>query len=191
MNKTNILIYKLPVLFQIIKEINSNNSLKNFNFLNITDVNNLKNKNFEKYLVVCNKKYLELKKFNYLLLNKLPIKINILLEKINISLLKFQYSVQSDMLINKYSLDLNARTLKNKNDQLKLTQKETEIILFLLNNTKSVSIDNLQRNVWGYNSKLETHTVETHIYRLRKKILNKFNNQDFIMSTENGYKIKK
>ena len=191
MNKTNILIYKLPVLFQIIKEINSNNSLKNFNFLNITDVNNLKNKNFEKYLVVCNKKYLELKKFNYLLLNKLPIKINILLEKINISLLKFQYSVQSDMLINKYSLDLNARTLKNKNDQLKLTQKETEIILFLLNNTKSVSIDNLQRNVWGYNSKLETHTVETHIYRLRKKILNKFNNQEFIMSTENGYKIKK
>ena len=54
---------------------------------------------------------------------------------------------------------------------------------------KSVSIDELQFEVWGYQSKLETHTVETHIYRLRKKIHKKFNNENFIISKKDGYKI--
>ena len=54
---------------------------------------------------------------------------------------------------------------------------------------KETKIDELQSKVWGYNSELETHTVETHIYRLRKKILKNFNDKNFIISNKNGYQI--
>ena len=75
-------------------------------------------------------------------------------------------------------------------NELNLTEKEADIIIFLKKSEKSVSIDELQIKVWGHSSKLDTHTVETHIYRLRKKISNKFNNDDFIKSTKLGYNIK-
>ncbi len=75
-------------------------------------------------------------------------------------------------------------------NELNLTEKEADIIIFLKKSEKSVSIDELQTKVWGHSSKLDTHTVETHIYRLRKKISNKFNNDDFIKSTKLGYSIK-
>ena len=74
--------------------------------------------------------------------------------------------------------------------ELNLTEKEADIIIFLKKSAKPVSINELQTQVWGYNSKLDTHTVETHIYRLRKKIINKFNNDNFIKSTKSGYNIK-
>ena len=76
-----------------------------------------------------------------------------------------------------------------KNIKLKLTEKETNIIVYLFQSDDSVSVDRLQFDVWGYRSKLETHTVETHVYRLRKKILKKFNDNNFIISNKNGYKI--
>ena len=62
-------------------------------------------------------------------------------------------------------------------------------IIYLFKSENSVSIDELQKKVWSYQSDLETHTVETHIYRLRKKILNMFNDNDFIISKTNGYQI--
>ena len=71
-----------------------------------------------------------------------------------------------------------------------MTEKEADIIIFLKNSKKPVSIDELQTHVWGHSSKLDTHTVETHIYRLRKKISKKFNNNKFIISTKEGYNIK-
>ena len=77
----------------------------------------------------------------------------------------------------------------DKND-LNLTEKEADIIIYLKKSEKSISIDELQTKVWGHSSKLDTHTVETHIYRLRKKISNKFNIYDFIKSTKSGYNIK-
>ena len=76
-----------------------------------------------------------------------------------------------------------------KNLTLKLTEKESKVILFLSKSKKPVNVDQLQSEVWGFNSKLETHTVETHIYRLRKKINNKFNDENFIISKKNGYEI--
>ena len=76
-----------------------------------------------------------------------------------------------------------------KNIKLKLTEKEANIIVYLFQSDNSVSVDRLQFDVWGYRSKLETHTVETHVYRLRKKILKKFNDNNFIISNKNGYKI--
>jgi DNA-binding response OmpR family regulator len=79
--------------------------------------------------------------------------------------------------------------LKN-NTKLKLTEKEINTINYLSKSNRPVSIDELQAKVWSYQSDIETHTVETHIYRLRKKILNSFNDKEFIISKKNGYQIK-
>ena len=79
--------------------------------------------------------------------------------------------------------------IKSNKQNLKLTEREIEIILFLQNSKTPQKIENLQRKVWGHNSNLETHTVETHIYRLRKKIIDKFKDGNFINSTKTGYKI--
>ena len=61
---------------------------------------------------------------------------------------------------------------------------------FLYNSKKPVKITKLQTEVWGHNSKLETHTVETHIYRLRKKMNNIFSDENFIKSSKAGYIIQ-
>ena len=74
--------------------------------------------------------------------------------------------------------------------KLKLTEKETNTITYLSKIKNPVSIDELQKNVWSYQSDIETHTVETHIYRLRKKIFSTFNDDNFIVSKKNGYQIK-
>ena len=70
-----------------------------------------------------------------------------------------------------------------------LTERETNLILFLNNSLESVNISKLQKEVWGHSSELETHTVETHIYRLRKKIKETFRDDNFIISYQDGYKI--
>ena len=88
-----------------------------------------------------------------------------------------------------YTIKTNGRKLTKNDIKIKLTQKETEIILFLNHVDNDKSINNIQRKVWGHNSKLETHTVETHIYRLRRKILHSFKDSNFILSTDYGYKI--
>ena len=77
-----------------------------------------------------------------------------------------------------------------QNMKLKLTEKEINTIKYLSKSDKPVSIDELQQKVWSYQSNIETHTVETHIYRLRKKILNTFHDNNFIISEKDGYKIK-
>ena len=76
------------------------------------------------------------------------------------------------------------------NIKLKLTEKEINTITYLSKSEKPVSINELQEKVWSYQSDIETHTVETHIYRLRKKILDTFNDKNFIISEKNGYQIK-
>jgi DNA-binding response OmpR family regulator len=77
-----------------------------------------------------------------------------------------------------------------QDNKLKLTEKEINTITYLSNSNKPVNIEELQKMVWSYQSDIETHTVETHIYRLRKKILNTFNDNEFIISKKNGYQIK-
>ena len=76
------------------------------------------------------------------------------------------------------------------NLKLKLTEKEVDTIIYLSKTNKPVSINELQEKVWEYQSDLETHTVETHIYRLRKKISDTFKDNKFIISIKNGYQIK-
>ena len=76
------------------------------------------------------------------------------------------------------------------NNTLKLTEREMEIIFFLNENKDPQKINDLQNKVWGYSSDLETNTVETHIYRLRKKIYDNFKDERFIISTDKGYFIE-
>ena len=76
-----------------------------------------------------------------------------------------------------------------RNIKLKLTEKEINTITYLLKSNKAVSIDELQDKVWSYQSDIETHTVETHIYRLRKKILKSFDDENLLLSKKNGYQI--
>ena len=121
---------------------------------------------------------------------KYPIEIYSLIEKINIQLIKQKYNYQSKIKLNDYYLDLNSRNIAKKDKSLKLTEREMDIILFLNDKKKPQKINILQSQVWEYSSGLETHTDETHIYSLRKKINNKFKDNKFIISTDEGYIIK-
>ena len=126
---------------------------------------------------------------NIIVLDDLPVSITDLLDKINISLLKQKYNFQSNFNVKSYKLDLNSRTISKDNKKLKLTEREIDIILFIYNNKEPQSVETLQRKVWGYSENLETHTVETHIYRLRKKIGDEFKDEEFLISHKKGYSI--
>ena len=122
-------------------------------------------------------------------ITKFPIKISNLKDQLNARLIRQKYSVQSSININKYLLNINSRILKKSDIELKLTEREIDIIIFLKNEKKPVKVDILQKEVWKYGEDLETHTVETHIYRLRKKIKDMFNDDLFIQSKKKGYTI--
>jgi hypothetical protein len=124
---------------------------------------------------------------NIIYLNELPIKISKLIEKINIVFLKINFKSQSKILVKDYEIDLNARIIIKQNKELKLTEREIEIILFLFDRKKPQKVSDLQTKIWHQKIELETHTVETHIYRLRKKISDKFDDKNFIKSSELGY----
>jgi len=119
-----------------------------------------------------------------------PITIDKLVEILNVNLIKQKYNYQSNIDIKDYKLDLNSRTITKNNQNLKLTQKEIDIILFLNGCEKPQKVNVLQNKVWGYSLELETHTVETHIYRLRKKIKDEFKDNNFILSNDDGYFIE-
>ena len=93
-------------------------------------------------------------------------------------------------IIEELGLDLNSREILINNIKLKLTEKEINTIIYLSKSNQPVTINELQKKVWSYQSDMETHTVETHIYRLRKKFLSTFDDNEFIISKKNGYQIK-
>jgi len=187
MNKQNLIIYDFNELFSILNEIKND---LNFNLLNVSkkEYSELKLDNLDSFLIVTKNKTPILE--NKILLNNLPLKLTKIIEIININFLKNKFIQQSDIDLGSYKLNLNSRKMFDDKKELNLTEKEADIIIFLKKSQKSVSIDELQTEVWGHSSKLDTHTVETHIYRLRKKISKKFNNDSFIKSTKLGYNIK-
>jgi len=126
---------------------------------------------------------------NHLNFNDFPISLNKLLELINIKLMKLKFNYQTKININGYELNLNSKFLSKNSLSLKLTEKETEIILYLHETKKNRDVANLKKNIWHYSEGMETHTVETHIYRLRKKILKNFDDKNFIISQKDGYQI--
>ena len=162
-----------------------NFTIKNLpkNQLKAVNFNNLSN-----YLILSKKKKNNLK--NQIIFNDFPIKFSKLIERINIEFLKQKFNIQSNINVGSYKIDINARFMSFNNVKLKLTEKEINTLIYLLNKNVPTSIEELQKEVWSYNSELETHTVETHIHRLRKKIKEKFNEDNLIISSKNGYKIK-
>jgi DNA-binding winged helix-turn-helix (wHTH) protein len=184
----NLLIYKYNSLYHILEEVDFDFNFK-INFVDNENSLNKEIKNLDNYLILSNKKYLN--SSNFIVLNNLPINIFKLIEKINIEFLKLQFSNQSEVKLNDYTINLNSREMIAYNKKVKLTEKEINTIIYLSKSSKPVDIDELQKKVWSYKTDIETHTVETHIYRLRKKILNTFNDSKFIMSKKNGYQINK
>ena len=187
MNNKNLIVYQLNPLYKIFKELEDN---INFSVIEILDEKNLidETKNLNNYLIITKKEISRLN--NQFILNQLPIKIFKIFEKLNIAFLKHQFSEQSQVIINDYTININAREMSSKNVKLKLTEKEVNTIIYLSKLNKPISINELQTKVWDYQSNVETHTVETHIYRLRKKISKIFLDDNFITSKNNGYQIK-
>ena len=187
MSVKNLILYKVKSLYHILEELSFDLNLKVIFVDNEHDLNTEVEK-FNHYLIISDKKFLNIK--NLFAMDNTPINISQLIEKINIEFIKIQFNNQSELIINNYIVDLNSRKLLKKNIKLSLTEKEINIIIYLLRSDNPVSIEELQEKVWGYQSDVETHTVETHIYRLRKKILHTFNDNQFIFSEKNGYQIK-
>ena len=198
MIRQNIFIVGFRGLYNILEEIKNNLTYKIFNYINENEFlkslnsNNLDLANSLVIVKSINTKLIDNKKLDKRIIyafENLPIKIDKLLELINVQLIKQQYNYQSKINIKNYIINLNSRTIIKNNKSLKLTEKEINIILFL-NNKKPQKINILQNEVWGYSSGLETHTVETHVYRLRKKIKDMFDDDNFILSHDDGYLIQ-
>ena len=198
MSKQSVNIVEFSNLYNILYEIKD---------LFIFHINNYKNSNHflqdiesnyidhDNSIIIVNKKKHELfsnnkiNNRNILIIDEFPLKIEKLIDKINTHLIKEKYNFQSKLNIKNYVLNLNSRIISNKEFELKLTEREIDIILFLKKKGIPQSIISLQNEVWGYSDTLETHTVETHIYRLRKKIKDKFKDDKFITSHNDGYLI--
>ena len=185
MNSKTLIIYDYQILFEILNEISESLNFKIIQS-NKEEYNDLK-LNFKNDLLIISRKKIQGLN-NVLILEEKPIKLRKLLEIININLLKNKFYKQSNIKIGKYSLDLNSRKIFLKDKNLDLTERETNLIVFI-NERKNVTIKDLQKNVWDYSPNLETHTVETHIYRLRKKMSEVFGDENFILNTQNGYTI--
>ena len=183
MNSKTLIIYDYQILFEILNEISESLNFKIIQS-NKEEYNDLK-LNFKNDLLIISRKKIQGLN-NVLILEEKPIKLRKLLEIININLLKNKFYKQSNIKIGRYSLDLNSRKIFLKDKNLDLTERETNLIVFI-NERKNVTIKDLQKNVWDYSPNLETHTVETHIYRLRKKMSEIFGDENFILNNKNGY----
>ena len=192
MIKQNIFIVNFNLLYEILEEIKENLSFTITKFersedlikVDLLDIKNslIISKPDQKLLLSKN-----LEEKNLFLMQNFPISINKLTELINIQLIKIKFKHKSKIIIKDYELNLNSKLISRDNINLKLTEKEIEIILYLIKNKMKHSVLDLQKNIWRYSSSMETHTVETHIYRLRKKISDKFNDDELILSHKNGY----
>ena len=187
MSNQHLIIYKFNSLYNILEELGLD---LNFNITFVNSDNSLNNKvkTLNNFLIISNKKYPKVT--NLFVVDNTPINISKLIEKINIEFLKLQFNSKSEVKINNYTLNMNSREMLINNTKLKLTEKEIDTISYISKSNKPISIEELQKVVWGYQSDIETHTVETHIYRLRKKIFNTFDDKEFIISKKNGYQIK-
>ena len=123
----------------------------------------------------------------YSLVVKLPLNVIQFNQDIINVCKKFEFKKNSLINIKNYILDKNERLLKKNGISLKITEKEIDFITKLYLSSKPLNRDYILKNIWNYSSGTDTHTIETHIYRLRKKIKNQFNDENFIKNSKNGY----
>ena len=187
MDKQNLIIFKHNSFYNVMKELEEHLNFKIFKAPNEKILNKIKD-DLKNYLVITSKKINNIN--NQFILDQPPTKLNKLIERFNVQFLKINFLENSKLNVGKYKIDLNSRKLVLKDKILKLTEKEINTIIYLSKAQNPVTPTELQKNVWGYQPDLETHTVETHIYRLRKKFSDSFDDKNFITSIKNGYKIK-
>ena len=196
MVKQTIHIIDFKTLYNILDEIRNYLKFQILHYKNEENFLNSNDLNLNDSLILVrinNKVFLNNGKINrkkIFSIPNYPITIDKLVEILNVNLIKQKYNYQSNIDIKDYKLDLNSRSITKNNQNLKLTQKEIDIILFLNDYDKPQRVNVLQNKVWRYSLELETHTVETHIYRLRKKIKDKFKDNNFILSNDDGYFIE-
>ncbi len=190
MSKSAVYILNLKVLYNIIYEIKNFFNFDLFDFENEKDLLNEQKKRGDRNFIVLTTENFDnnlIDKKQIIKIENYPFNLFSLVEKINSNLLMQQYDFQSNINIKEYTLNINSRVFSSKNNMLKLTEREIEILLFLKKQKDPININVLQKEVWGYAEDSETHTVETHVYRLRKKIKKAFDDQNFIQSDKKGY----
>ena len=192
MTKQNIFIINFDLLYEILDEIKENLSFMIMKYDDEDDFIRSSNLDITNSLIISknNSQLVQnnnIKDKNLLILNDYPVSLIKLIELINIQLIKLKFNQQSKINIKDYEINLNSKFFSKGNLSLKLTEKEIEIILYLNDKKIKHNVADLQKNIWGYSADMETHTVETHIYRLRKKISDLFEDEKFILSHKNGY----
>ena len=188
----NVFIINFNSLYEILDEIKENLSFKIIKIENEEDFKKKLDLDRLDYLIISKTSHKLLRNINitdknFLDFNDLPLSFKKLLELINIKLIKLKFNQQSKITIKGYELNLNSKFFSKDNLKLKLTEKEIEIILYLNDKKIKHDVADLQKSIWGYSTNMETHTVETHIYRLRKKISDLFKDEKFILNHKNGY----
>ena len=118
-----------------------------------------------------------------------PINIHDFNEKIISLVTKKQFIKNSFIKLKEYILDKNEKKLKKNDLFIILTEKEIQLLELLFNKKKPIKKINILKEVWKYSDDADTHTVETHIYRLRKKIFDQFKDQNFISNSKSGYSL--
>jgi|TARA_B110000211_G_C14073461_1_gene550963 uncharacterized membrane-anchored protein YjiN (DUF445 family) len=131
--------------------------------------------------------YKENKNNSYDSILKLPTTLNEINSIIQSSAAKKKFSKNASIKINEYMLDKNEKKLFKKNKFIILTEKEIQLLELFSNTKKPVTKNEILSLVWHYAPDADTHTVETHIYRLRKKIHSKFLDENFILNNKDGY----
>ena len=164
-NKLNIILFHID-------------ALKNQNYKSLIEKNN-------SIKICAGEKKEKLNNFDaYLKLPTTLKDINLIVEN---TAAKIRFNKNSSIDIKSFLLDKNEKKLSKQNKFILLTEKEIQLLELFLNNKKPISKDNILSSVWNYSSEADTHTVETHIYRLRKKISEKFKDDNFILNNKDGY----
>jgi len=213
MSSITLYVYKQKILLEILEELKNilgvetqycedlqsiqkinETSVKNILLTNCLYLKEILNSNIKfKYPIVCLDNNFPKKKFKndnrQIELIALPINIKTLIEKLNVIFLKFEFSLKSNVIINNYIINLNKREISVGQKKLKLTEKEKNFLLFLYKSKNPKKIQNILKEVWGYSKGIETHTVETHVHRLRKKFEETFKDKNFIKISTKGYYI--
>ena len=117
----------------------------------------------------------------------LPVSLTDLTNKITKIITAFKFLNNSTLKIHKYILDKNEKKLIKGNNYISITEREVQLIELLFNEKKPLTKNYILKKIWNYSDNADTHTVETHVYRLRKKIYKKFNDEKFILNLDKGY----
>jgi DNA-binding response OmpR family regulator len=211
MNNISLTIFGSNIFFNLINELDftyniffeENKTLKNkddFNIriifpehLNLSNLNNLLQKNTPTILLLDNKNYILKNKIHLLSFHMvlyLPIELLSFNDILKILYTKYYFLEKSNIIINNYNIDSNQRIIFKNNIKAKLTEKEIKLIL-TLNNQNGLDKSSLLKKVWNHNSNLDSHAFETHLHRLRKKIIKFFKDKNFIFEKNSLYYLKK